>query len=152
MFGLRPTKGSVSIEGIEPFCQYDPPIRRILHLDNKWLTSYRVWDTAGLLGRDLQKCRDFAAEWLNQDVLVKSDRPFSEIIWPTDFWEIIDSHQVELAIKFAASIGASLDLASREVSFRDSWAREPPPEAAGLSLQDYIVDVSANTLATIIVT
>jgi hypothetical protein len=32
----------------------------------------RVFDTAGILGRDLKKCRDFAAEWLRAEVLQKN--------------------------------------------------------------------------------
>lgn len=34
----------------------------------------RVFDTAGILGKDLKKCRDFAAEWLRPDALQKNPK------------------------------------------------------------------------------
>ncbi len=34
----------------------------------------RVFDTAGILGRELRKCREFAAEWLRPDALQKDPK------------------------------------------------------------------------------
>jgi len=119
LFALRPTLGTVSTKGIEPFCQ--------------------VFDTAGLLGRDLQKCRIFASEWLDKDLLA-TNKPFSSVIWPTDYWSIIDPAQTKLARGFVAAIEAVLGISSRDVSFSEAWNENPPAEAAGQSLSDYIDD------------
>jgi hypothetical protein len=35
---------------------------------------FRVFDTAGILGRDLKKCREFAAEWLRPEALQKEPK------------------------------------------------------------------------------
>ncbi|PGH34679.1 hypothetical protein GX50_02467 [[Emmonsia] crescens] len=50
-FGLRPSIGAVSSKGVEP--------------------CVSAWDTPGLLGRDLAKCKDFASAWLLDEALVK---------------------------------------------------------------------------------
>lgn len=101
-----------------------------------------MWDTPGILRRDLSKLRDFAAAWLDPKVLGSFQRLFTEVIWPTDFWDIIDPHQVDLAQEFAAKMESCLGITSRKVSFQETWARNPPQEAAGQSLPEYIDDVS----------
>ena len=130
------------------------------------LTLSRTWDTAGLLARDLQACRDIAAEWLDPSALVENSgvstcnhrghlaarlltlsvllQPVSSIVWPTDFWSIIDPGQVALAQGFVKTLNAVLSIDSRDVSFWESWAQNPPKEAENLSLQEYIVGVGAS--------
>ncbi|KAK4228636.1 amidase signature domain-containing protein [Podospora fimiseda] len=90
VFGLRPTFGAVPSSGIEPFCQ--------------------IYDIPGLLGRDLKKCRQFAAEWLDAKMLVKEPKPFSSILCPTDFWDIIDAEQQKIAQDFIRTIQATFDV------------------------------------------
>ncbi|KAM6478094.1 amidase signature domain-containing protein [Trichoderma sp. SZMC 28011] len=51
-FGLRPSIGSISTDGIVPYVQ--------------------SWDVPGILARDLQKCRSFAEEWLDFDNFEKT--------------------------------------------------------------------------------
>ncbi|KAK0631095.1 amidase signature domain-containing protein [Bombardia bombarda] len=121
-FGLRPSIGAVSPNGIEPLCQ--------------------AWDTAGVLARDLQMCRDFAAAWLDATVLEKNPKPFSSIVWPKDYWSIIDHTQVEIARTFAKSIEAALDITTEEISFEESWIKSPPAEANGPTLPAFINEAS----------
>jgi len=123
LFALRPTLGAVSPKGIEPFCQ--------------------EWDTAGLLGRDLDKCRVFASEWLNKDLLI-TNKPFSSVIWPTDYWGIIDPAQTQLAREFVETLTAVLGITCKDVSFTEAWSKNPPADAdaAGLALPDYINEAS----------
>ena len=54
--------------------------------ENDSLTFFREWDTPGILARDLNKAMALAAEWLDPGVVVKSDRPFTSVIWMVDFW------------------------------------------------------------------
>ncbi|KAJ8105970.1 hypothetical protein ONZ43_g7220 [Nemania bipapillata] len=117
-FGLRPTQGALSADGIEPFCQ--------------------LWDTAGVLARDLQKCRDFSSVWLSPGKLRDEAMPFSSIIWPTDYWSIIDSKQITIAKGFVEKIKVSLALECEDLSFKAMWEQLPPSEAVGVSLDDYI--------------
>ncbi|KAI0396029.1 amidase signature domain-containing protein [Xylariaceae sp. FL0594] len=117
-FGLRPTWGALPSDGIEPFCQ--------------------AWDTAGVLARDLQRCRDFSGAWLSPEKLEKDPQPFSSIIWPTDFWSVIDSSQIEIAKDFVEKIKATLDIECHELSFAAAWKESPPSEAQDQTLADYI--------------
>ncbi|KAI1198239.1 amidase signature domain-containing protein [Nemania serpens] len=108
-FGFRPTWGSLPANGIEPFCQ--------------------SWDTAGVLARDLQKCRDFSRAWLSPDKLKNDPSPFTSIIWPTDYWSIIESDQVKTAKIFVEKIKPVLALECTEVSFAAAWKQSPPSDA-----------------------
>jgi hypothetical protein len=64
------------------------------------------------------------------------------VIWATDFWGYIDSNQVEFAEHFVNDIESQLGLTHVKVSFVNEWAKSPPPEAEGASLDDYMVPVS----------
>ncbi|KAK4197147.1 amidase signature domain-containing protein [Triangularia verruculosa] len=123
LFGLRPSFGAVPSSGIEPFCG--------------------VYDTAGLLGRDLKKCRQFAAEWLDDRVLVKEPKPFGSIVWATDFWDIVEVNQQQMARNFIRIIKDTLTIECHDVSFSKAWAQAPPAEANGLSLVSYIDEATA---------
>ncbi|KAI1127063.1 amidase signature domain-containing protein [Nemania abortiva] len=117
-FGFRPSWGSLSADGIEPSC--------------------RSWDTAGVLARDLEKCRHFSSLWLSPDMLKDNPVPFTSIIWPTDYWSVIDPSQIEIAKGFVKKVKAVLDIECDEVSFEAIWRKSPPSDAKGLSLGDYI--------------
>ncbi|CCC14296.1 unnamed protein product [Sordaria macrospora k-hell] len=117
-FGLRPTQGAVCGDGIDPFC--------------------KEWDTAGLLGRDLQRCIEFAAQWLDVGKMETEPKPFTSIIFASDFWSIIDARQVKTAREFASKMGSILGVDFVDVSFEATWAASPPLEARGLSLTEFI--------------
>ncbi|TVY83904.1 Amidase [Lachnellula suecica] len=118
-YGLRPTFGAVSAHGIEPCCQ-------------------RVFDTAGILARDLKKCRDFAAEWLLSDVLQKTPKPFNLVIFPVDFWKVIDSEQAAIGREFAQSAATHLKVDYQEISFEELWLKTSPEDAKGCTLSEFI--------------
>ncbi|KAI0401956.1 hypothetical protein F4802DRAFT_600484 [Xylaria palmicola] len=54
---------------------------------------------------------------------------------PIDFWSIIGSEQVTIAKSFVEKIKVFLALECENLSFK---AMFPPPEAEGVSLDDYI--------------
>ncbi|KAH8122242.1 amidase signature enzyme [Trichoderma asperelloides] len=116
-FGLRPSIGAISTEGIEPYVQ--------------------SWDVPGILARDLSKCRNFAAEWLTFDQFEKTPKQFSSIIWPTDFWKVIDPEQASKARLFAQSAAAKLNVKLVDMSFEECWNASPPTEDAS-SLPNFI--------------
>ncbi|KAK3946710.1 amidase signature domain-containing protein [Pseudoneurospora amorphoporcata] len=105
-FGLRPTLGAVSGEGIKPFCK--------------------------------SRCIEFATQWLDVGKMETEPKPFTSIIWATDFWNIMDARQVKTAREFAGKMGSILGVDFVDVSFEATWAASPPPEARGLSLPEFI--------------
>ncbi|PNP47805.1 hypothetical protein THARTR1_10490 [Trichoderma harzianum] len=111
-FGLRPSIGSISTDGIEPYVQ--------------------SWDVPGVLARDLQKCKRFAEEWLNFDNFEKAPENFSSIIWPTDFWRIMDHNQSSAAKSFAQNMAIKLKIGFQEISFEERWRTAPPSADAPL--------------------
>ncbi|RMJ08483.1 hypothetical protein CDV36_011904 [Fusarium kuroshium] len=122
-FALRPSQGAVSGSGVVPY-----------------VTS---WDTPGLLARDLDKCRDFASKWLDLDAFAPP-KSFSSIIWPTNFWRIIDSDQVQLAMDFAQALRAELNVFLEALSYEDIWNDSPPSEAHGMPLPAFINPATAS--------
>ncbi|RKK89170.1 hypothetical protein BFJ68_g16775 [Fusarium oxysporum] len=122
-FGLRPSTGAVSCNGVEPYV--------------------KKWDIPGILGRDLDKCRDFAAEWLSLDRFEQTPKEFSSIIWPTDFWGIMDQREVEMAKKFAQLIETELAVPLESLSFEEIWTDAPPPDANGKSMSDFVHPATA---------
>ncbi|KAI1117723.1 amidase signature domain-containing protein [Nemania sp. NC0429] len=100
------------------------------------------WDTAGVLARDLQQCRDFSRVWLSPEKLKSDPGPFTSIIWPTDYWSIIDSHQADTAVQFVHTIESVLNIKCTEVSFAAAWKQSPPSDAQRLSLGDYTNDAA----------
>ncbi|KAF2446191.1 amidase signature enzyme [Karstenula rhodostoma CBS 690.94] len=116
-YGLRPSFGAVA-SGIEPCCQ--------------------VYDTAGILGRDLHKCRDFAVEWLSPAALQSPPMSFASIIWPIDFWKPTDAKQNAIAQAFAQQMKTFLNAEYAEVSFEATWLASPPAQAASKPLPEYI--------------
>ncbi|CAI7586228.1 unnamed protein product [Penicillium manginii] len=78
-----------------------------------------------------------AYNWL--DIAIGTDT----IVWPKDFWSIIDSDQCDLALKFVKDMESHLGLQYCEVSFDDIWKAEPPHEASGLSLIEFMGQATA---------
>ncbi|KAM0455117.1 hypothetical protein ACHAPV_008008 [Trichoderma viride] len=116
-FGFRPSIGAISAKGIEPYVQ--------------------SWDIPGFLARDLGHCREFAAEWLSFDEFEKTPKQFSSIIWPTDYWKIIDAEQANEAKSFAQRAAAKLNVNLVDISFEERWSASPPTKDAS-SLQQFI--------------
>ncbi|KAK0111635.1 hypothetical protein ONS95_001980 [Cadophora gregata] len=107
----------------------------------KLVTSFEyigVFDTAGILGTDLRKCRDFAAKWLRAEVLQKNPKPFSLVLFPLDFWKAIDPKQANMGREFAQLVVAHLKADYLEISFEELWLESPPKDAQGCTLSEYI--------------
>lgn len=67
---------------------------------------------------------------------------FSAILWPTDYWDIIDSQQREMAHIFALEIESALGLKRTEFSLKQKWQTSPPEDADHRSLDDYMIKAS----------
>lgn len=135
---------------------------------NGWRQAnhYRSWDIPGFLARDLGHCREFAAEWLAFDEFEKAPevyspyspcirynvatklmctQQFSSIIWPTDYWKIIDPKQASEAKSFAQRAAAKLNVDLVDISFEKCWSASPPTKVA-TSLQQFINPVCSSLL------
>ncbi|KAF3480209.1 uncharacterized protein GIQ15_05556 [Arthroderma uncinatum] len=85
-------------------------------------------------------------DWL--DIAIGTDTlgiylPFSSIIWPIDFWKIIDADQCTLALQFVKDMESHLYIKHSKISFENVWSNSLPSEAAGLSLPEYINPATA---------
>lgn len=74
------------------------------------------------------------------------EKPFSKIVWATDYWDTIDSNQYVLAEAFARDIEALLDLKQTKLSFKEEWAKFPPEEAGDMPLDEYFKDARFSDL------
>ncbi|KAF4992471.1 hypothetical protein FGRMN_7142 [Fusarium graminum] len=117
-FGFRPSTGTLSSDGIEPYV--------------------KSWDTPGILCRDLRVCREIAASWLNLQQHDRAPVQFSSVIWPTDFWKIIDQKQSALGNWFAQLIADHVGVELEQLSFEEMWTENPPSEAGHSSLPEFI--------------
>ncbi|PNP59008.1 hypothetical protein THARTR1_01256 [Trichoderma harzianum] len=107
-FGLRPSIGAISAEGIEP--------------------CVNPWDIPGILARDLQDCKEFAKQWLNLDSEKFNNAPkdFSSIIWPVDFWAGFNDTERNKARDFAKKMADELKVRIEEISFKNYWSTHGP--------------------------
>lgn len=69
-------------------------------------------------------------------------QPFSSIVWPVDFWAIIDDDQQNMAYKFAPDCSTMLGIDTIEVSVKNMWKSSPPSESKGLALLEFLGEVS----------
>lgn len=68
-------------------------------------------------------------------------QPLSSIVWPVDFWAIIDDDQQKMAHKFARDCGAMLGIDTIELSVQNMWKSSPPSESKGLALLEFLGEV-----------
>ncbi|PVH80611.1 amidase signature enzyme [Cadophora sp. DSE1049] len=122
-FAVRPTFDAISVDG------FVTCIRRAI-------------DMPGFLCRDLSQSKAFAEKCavINAD----ANKPISKIIWPADFWDIMDTPHQELALAFAEDIERCLGVRRTNLSFRDEWSKSPPKEANGLSKDEYFKNVPSD--------
>lgn len=74
--------------------------------------------------------------------VIDLSQPFSTLVWPTDFWNIIPHEQSSVARRFVREIEAYMNVKCSDVSFEEEWSKSPPLEAEGLSLPEFINPVS----------
>ncbi|KAL7795616.1 amidase signature domain-containing protein [Trichoderma afarasin] len=107
-FGLRPSLGAISADGIVP--------------------CVNSWDIPGILARDLEDCEKFAEQWLNFDDEKFDNVPetFSSIIWPVDFWAEFNPMEMDMARVFAQNMADELGVRVKEISFEKRWSEYAP--------------------------
>ncbi|KKP06858.1 glutamyl-tRNA(Gln) amidotransferase [Trichoderma harzianum] len=123
-FGLRPSIGAISAEGIEP--------------------CVNPWDIPGILARDLKDCKEFAKQWLNFDNEKFADAPksFSSIIWPVDFWAEFHPTEMDMARVFAQQMADELKITLEEISFEKYWSKHAPSGWRKYPLEKFIKETT----------
>ncbi|KAE9372706.1 amidase signature enzyme [Stipitochalara longipes BDJ] len=120
-FAVRPTFDAVSVDG--------------------FVTCIRAIDMPGFLGRDLLKCREFAAKWYGDEQPMQVAKSLSKIIWATEFWDIIEITQKQLAEEFTRDLEDFLGVKQVKVAFEEEWTKSPPEDARGQARDDYMKTV-----------
>ena len=64
------------------------------------------------------------------------------MLWPIDYWNLIDIPQRVIANKFAQEIASLLNLPRREYSMKERWQSHPPEDAGHQSLDEYMLKAS----------
>jgi hypothetical protein len=100
-FGLRPSTGAVSAEGV--------------------VSVYTGFDTPALLGRDLERFPHFVRHWYGEGI---DDAPMSspKIIIPTDFITEIKGAQLHLFNSFVKDLDKSLHTVAQRRSIAEEWS------------------------------
>ncbi|KAF2108478.1 amidase signature domain-containing protein [Lophiotrema nucula] len=124
-FAMRPTHGMLSHEG--------------------FLVSFPRFDTPTFFGRDLDKCKHFAKSWYGMNLPESTDKPFA-IVYALDYMNLIgNKEQMKVIDAYVADLETSLGIRHQRLSFNEVWVTNPPVEANGASLQEYMKDVSRNS-------
>ncbi|KAL6826443.1 amidase signature enzyme [Trichoderma camerunense] len=123
-FGLRPSLGAISADGIVP--------------------CVKPWDIPGILARNLEDCKHFAEEWLDfsNNKFKEYPQEFSCLLWPTDFWDNFEATEKEMAKKFAQNMADKLGICLEEFSFKDCWSKEGPKGWRKDSLQEFMKETT----------
>ncbi|KIX10283.1 uncharacterized protein Z518_01365 [Rhinocladiella mackenziei CBS 650.93] len=125
-FALRPSHGVLDAEGFVP--------------------SFRLFDTPTFFGRDIHKCRAFAAAWYGENLPNPIPNLPLKIIVATDYLNVIANRaQLEVIEKFVKDLEQSLGVQRQNVSFDESWDSSPPVEAEGQVLSDFMKHACRNS-------
>jgi hypothetical protein len=65
-------------------------------------------------------------------------QPFNLVIFPVDFWKVIDSKQAFIGREFAQLAATYLEVDYQETSFEELWLKTPPEDARGCTLSEFI--------------
>ena len=118
-FSLRPTHGSVSIEGM-------------------WSGVPR-FDTPCLFARGIGILRDVAECWLDTSSFHSSrNSSLTAIYILTDFLPLANEQQMQVFNNFVTDLESYSGRSVQRISIEESWMNHPPAKADGLALQSYL--------------
>ncbi|KND86695.1 Glutamyl-tRNA(Gln) amidotransferase subunit A [Tolypocladium ophioglossoides CBS 100239] len=100
-----------------------------------------TYDSVGLVSRDVLELFNIASAVLNQSHADAAMPPPKRLLCPVDFFESSGSKaHKELASQFVATLENFLGTKAEKVDVAAAWKKQPPPEAKGQGLQEYIND------------
>ena len=64
------------------------------------------------------------------------------IIYPLDYLPVANPEQQKMLESIMQDVAKQCEIPIKAISFKDSWLKSPPKDAAGKSLHDFLQDVS----------
>lgn len=111
--------------------------------------SIRKYTEAGIFARNLTDFARTAGPLLN--LAPAKDAKPTKFLVPKDFFPGSDAKRQELSDIFVSAVEKATGLKAEHISLADTWAKLAPAHAKGLSLNDFIGDVSITRLIYIFV-
>jgi len=116
LYGLRPTSGVGDISGI--------------------VGGSESFDTIGILARDIDISCNMAISIMKlKEKKIQLPR---RIILPLDFFPLADSVHQKMVDEFITILEQYLGITKIELKLADVWAEDPPGEAKGMNLAEYL--------------
>ncbi|EED16514.1 conserved hypothetical protein [Talaromyces stipitatus ATCC 10500] len=113
---------------------------------NGYIPSFRSFDVPTFFGRSVDTCKEFATHWYSD--LLPNATSFlpPQIIYPTNYISLItNEHQKQLIDDFVIDLEKSLGVKHVEMSFDEVWDANPPADAKGASLLEYMKDAGRDS-------
>jgi hypothetical protein len=111
---------------------------------------FKMFDVPGIFARDLQVMVDFATEWYAKRLKAPEiDGLPRKLVYLVDNMPSGDAPQKESVMGIVRDIEIFMDDEASGVSVEGLWNADPPEDAHGASLHEFLKDVSTSThLAT----
>ncbi|POR35133.1 Glutamyl-tRNA(Gln) amidotransferase subunit A [Tolypocladium paradoxum] len=119
LYSLRTTPGAIPLAGSQ--------------------ISSPTYDSVGLVSRDVLELFNVASAVLNTSHADATAPPPRRLLYPVDFFESNGSkvHR-ELTSQFVATLENFMGVKAEKVNITALWEKQPPPEAKGQGLQEYM--------------
>ncbi|KAL8948507.1 MAG: hypothetical protein Q9222_005310 [Ikaeria aurantiellina] len=126
VFGLRPSQGVFSQDGM--------------------FTVFKDFDVPGIFARDLHKLGAFATKWYGASVSTgNAEHLPPSIVLPLDFLPEDDTPQKKIVLDVVKDLESFLEVRADRVNLCTLWAQDPPNEAYGQGLHEYLDKVGRDT-------
>ncbi|PHH70361.1 hypothetical protein CDD82_7181 [Ophiocordyceps australis] len=116
LFTMRTTKDNISLEGSQ--------------------LSSPLFDSAAFVHRSVLKLQTTVSAIMSNSTPSVPKR----LIYPINLFNNTSPEHAELMIKFVTAIEVELGISAEKLDLSLKWANEPPLQAKGLNLQEYIKD------------
>ncbi|PVH87325.1 amidase signature enzyme [Cadophora sp. DSE1049] len=111
-----------------------------------YIPSFEQFDTPTFFGRSLGICREFTEHWYGDKLQQDPCSLPPAIVYPTEFMSMItNKDQLKIINDFTEDLENSLNVKHEKVSFGEVWSSDPPAEAEGASLQDFMKYAGRNS-------
>lgn len=110
-------------------------------------TVFKHFDVPGIFARDLTKLASFANKWYgigSRGTDVDTSGPSKSIIVLTDLMTE-DTTQGQIILDFIQDMESHLGIKAERISMSDRWDQNPPAEATGQGLHDFLAKVGKDT-------
>ncbi|KAI4200446.1 MAG: hypothetical protein LQ350_003894 [Teloschistes chrysophthalmus] len=126
VFGLRPSQGVFPQDGM--------------------FTAFKTFDVPGIFARDLDKLASFATKWYGDRLPNESAEHLPpRILLPIDLLPEDETPQKSVVLDFLKDFETHMGINADRVSLSALWAENPPKEADGQTMHEYLEKVGRDT-------